>query len=58
MIYKGLNDDESDFLAFVAKKQAELDKKRFDEESEELKGFRISFHNRALCFAFIIRVSV
>lgn len=40
MIYKGLNEEDASFLSTVAKKQAELDAKRFDNESEELQEFR------------------
>lgn len=43
MIYKGLNEEDASFLSTVAKKQAELDAKRFDNESEELQEFRVSF---------------
>ena len=41
MIYKGLNDEDASFLGFVAKKQAEIDQKRFDDESEELQEYRV-----------------
>ena len=41
MIYKGLNEEDATFLGFVAKKQAEIDQKRFDDESEELQEYRV-----------------
>ena len=44
MIYKGLNEDDAQFLSNVAQKQAEMDGKRFELESEEIAEFRVSFH--------------
>ena len=41
-IYKGLDDEESTFLNFVAERQAEMEAKQFEEELEELKEYRIS----------------
>lgn len=41
-IYKGLDDDESTFLNFVAERQAEMEAQQFEEEMEELKEYRIS----------------
>ena len=43
MIYKGLNEDDANFLSDVAHKQAEMDGKRFELESEEIAEFRVSF---------------
>ena len=43
MIYKGLNEDDASFLSEVAKKQAEIDDNRFNEESKELLEYKISF---------------
>ena len=40
-MYKGLNDVDADFLGMVAKKQAEMDDKRFDDESEEIMQYRV-----------------
>ena len=48
-IYKGLDDDESTFLNFVAERQAEMDARQFEEEMEELKEYRISFSTTASC---------
>ena len=41
-IYKGLDDDESTFLNFVAERQAEMEAQQFAEEMEQLKEYRIS----------------
>ncbi len=43
MIYKGLNEEDASFLSDISKKKAELHNRRFDDESEELLKFRISF---------------
>ena len=48
MIYKGLNEEDASFLSTVAKEQAKIDAKRFDDESEELKEYRVSFSNIGL----------
>ena len=48
-IYKGLDDEESTFLNFVAERQAEMDARQFEEEMEELKEYRISFSTTASC---------
>lgn len=40
MIYKGLNEEDAQFLSNVAKKQAEMDGKRFEDESGEIAEFR------------------
>lgn len=42
-IYKGLDDDESTFLNFVAERQAEMEAQQFAEEMEQIKEYRISF---------------
>lgn len=47
-IYKGLDDEESTFLNFVAERQAEMEAKQFEEELEELKEYRISSSTAAL----------
>ena len=41
MIYKGLNTEEKEFLDLVAVEQAKMDGRRFDEESEEIKEYRL-----------------
>ncbi len=41
MIYKGLDDDESRFLNFVADQQAEHDAVKKKEEMQELSEFRV-----------------
>ncbi len=43
MIYKGLNEEDAAFLSDVSKQQAEFHNKRFDDDSEELMSYRISF---------------
>ena len=43
MIYKGLNAEDASFLEMVAKKKLEMDYMRFNEESNELKDYRVSF---------------
>ena len=48
-IYKGLDDDESTFLNFVAERQAAMDAQQFEEEMEELKEYRISFLTTVSC---------
>lgn len=42
---RGLEEDESNFLDEVSRKQELLEKQRRDEERRELNEFRISFHN-------------
>lgn len=54
MIYKGLNDEDASFLGFVAKKQAEIDQKRFDDESEELQEYRV---RNTLPIYFVLSIS-
>lgn len=53
MIYKGLNDEDASFLGFVAKKQSEIDQKRFDDESEELQEYRVRY---AMLIFFVLSV--
>ena len=43
MIYKGLNQEDAEFLGMVSQKQAEIDDKRYNEESEEMHNYRVSF---------------
>ena len=54
MIYKGLNDEDASFLGFVAKKQAEIDQKRFDDESEELQEYRV---RHTISIFFVLSIS-
>jgi N-terminal domain of NEFA-interacting nuclear protein NIP30. len=42
MIYKGLNQEDAEFLGMVSQKQAEIDDKRYNEESEEIQNYRAS----------------
>ena len=42
MIYKGLDDDESHFLNFVAEKQAQYDAEKMKEETQELSEYRVT----------------
>ena len=42
MIYKGLDDDESGFLTFVAKRQADHDADVIQNEIEEVSAYRVS----------------
>lgn len=46
MIYKGLNSEDADFLGMVSQKQAEIDERRFNQESEELVNFRAAVDER------------
>ena len=50
MIYKGLNSEDADFLGMVSQKQAEIDERRFNQESEELVNFRVIVF--IFCFHF------
>lgn len=38
---RGLDGDETVFLDLVAKQQEEIANRRFDEESQEIKGYRV-----------------
>ena len=42
MIYKGLDDDESRFLNFVAEKQVQYDAEKTKEETQELSEYRVT----------------
>lgn len=46
MIYKGLNTEDADFLGMVSQKQAEIDDRRYNEESEELINYRVGYFTR------------
>ena len=50
MIYKGLNTEDADFLGMVSQKQAEIDDRRYNEESEELINYRVCFSFRKTFF--------
>lgn len=38
---RGLEGDETEFLDQVARQQQEISKRRYEEESKEIKGFRV-----------------
>lgn len=44
MIYKGLDDDESRFLNFVADQEAQQKAAKLSEEMQELSEYRVNWH--------------
>ena len=51
MIYKGLDDEESNFLHLVSKQQAEQKAQKLQEEKEEILLFKISFFYKPIAHA-------
>ena len=43
MIYKGLDDEEAQFLHFVMQREAEQASQRWEEEIKEVTAYRVSF---------------
>lgn len=52
MIYKGLDDEEAQFLHFVMQREAEQASQRWEEEVKEVTAYRVSrFFNLILFFS-------